>query len=70
MVILSKKKFVLGAGDTRFVTKGGMQLEDAPDWIVKDPLYKLALADGDIIVTKSEAAEPEKPTSKKGAASK
>ena len=56
MQILSKKRFQFGSGSTKFVTAGGLVIETAPDWIAKDPLYALAVADGDITVIQSAAS--------------
>lgn len=56
MVILTKKRFGFVKQDgteridaERFLTKGGMEIEDAPDWIATDPLYALAVESGDLV---------------------
>lgn len=55
MQILTKKPFLFKNGEEQFISKGGMVIETAPDWIVKTPLYPLAVADGNLveIATKS-----------------
>ncbi len=53
MRILSKKRFAFKAQDERFVSQGGMIIEDAPDWIAKMPLFHLAVADGDIVTVQT-----------------
>ncbi len=60
MLILTKKKFMFRNADgDAFTTKGGMLIEEAPEWIAKQLLYTLAKDDGDIVEVKgnSEAAE-------------
>lgn len=60
MLILTKKKFQFKNADGDiFTTKGGMLIEEAPAWIVKELLYTLAKEDGDIVEVKgnTEAAE-------------
>lgn len=60
MLILTKKKFMFRNADgDAFTTKGGMLIEEAPEWITKQLLYTLAKDDGDIVEVKgnSEAAE-------------
>lgn len=66
MIILSKKRFCFVNPEAksrdeaeRFTTKGGMAIEDAPDWIEKDPLYQWAVDDGDLVVVKSKSAKDE-----------
>lgn len=48
MIILSKKKYQFKNGDERVITQGGGIIETVPEWIVKDPLYKDAEAEGNI----------------------
>ena len=57
MQILTKKPFLFKNGDEQFISKGGMVIESAPDWIVKTPLYPLVVADGNLveIATKGRA---------------
>lgn len=60
MLILTKKKFMFRNADgDAFTTKGGMLIEEAPEWIAKQLLYTLAKDDGDIVEVKGrgEAAE-------------
>ena len=56
MIILTKKRFGFVKQDgteridaERFLTKGGMEIEDAPNWIATDPLYALAVESGDLV---------------------
>lgn len=55
MVIISKKKFKFAraADGAVFVTKGGNEIQNAPDWIESNALFALAKKDGDIIVAES-----------------
>lgn len=57
MQILTKKPFLFKNGEEQFITKGGMVIETAPDWITKTPLYPLVVADGNLveIATKGRA---------------
>lgn len=51
MFILSKKRFQFrNANNETFTTKGGMIMEKAPDWCADNIFFKLAAADGDIIL--------------------
>ena len=50
MRILTKKRYQFGHGDTKVITTGNYAIEDVPDWVEKDPLFKLAKEDGDIEV--------------------
>ena len=59
MIILSKKKFHFKAGGNHFTTKGGMIIEEAPDWIASLPFYQWAKDDGDIVEVKNSSAEAE-----------
>ena len=66
MIILSKKRFgfVKQDGNERleaekFVTKGGMAIEDAPDWIEKNPLYQLAVEAGEIVTVNGKTPKAE-----------
>lgn len=66
MIIISKKRFGFVQQDgteraaaTKFVTKGGMAIEDAPDWIKKDPLFELAVEVGEIVEVKNKSAKAE-----------
>ena len=58
MVILTKKKFMFRnvVGDT-FTTKGGMIIEDAPDWIQSTQLYEWAVGDGDLVEVKGNGSD-------------
>ena len=49
MLILSKKRYMFRLDDLRFTTKGGGEIETAPDWIRKDPYFELVFKDGDIL---------------------
>lgn len=55
MFILTKKKFHFSLGGEHFTTKGGMEMESAPDWITSCPLYDWAVEDGDIIVAQDSS---------------
>lgn len=60
MVILTKRKFMFRNADGEcFISKGGMAIENAPDWIPSTRIYGLALADGDIVEVKGNSAEAE-----------
>ena len=60
MVILTKRKFMFRNADGEcFISKGGMVIENAPDWIPSTRIYGLALADGDIVEVKGNSAEAE-----------
>lgn len=66
MIILTKKRFGFVKQDgtermeaERFTSKGGMAIEDAPDWIKTDPLYELAVAAGDLVVVKNKSPKAE-----------
>lgn len=48
MRILTKRKYQFGYGENKIITAGGYAIEDVPDWVKDDPLFKLAKADGDI----------------------
>lgn len=51
MFILSKKRFQFrNANNDTFTTKGGMVMEEAPDWCADNAFFKAAEADGHIIV--------------------
>lgn len=53
MIILTKKRFCFehpGDVTVNFISKGGMAIEDAPEWVANSALYPLALADGDLVV--------------------
>ena len=50
MRILTKRKYQFGYGENKIITAGSYAIEDVPDWVVDDPLFKLAKADGDIEV--------------------
>lgn len=51
MFILSKKRFQFrNANNETFTTKGGMIMEKTPDWCADNNFFKLAKADGDIIL--------------------
>lgn len=49
-----------------FVSKGNNLIEDAPDWIEKDPLFPLVVADGTLIkldnqpIVSAAEADPDK----------
>ena len=67
MIILTRKVFCFVNQEPdqsreaakKFVTKGGMNMEEAPDWIKNDPLFQWAKADGDIIIAESNTAKAE-----------
>ncbi len=78
MLILTKRKFRFVARDKgaikdTFTSKGGSELETAPDWIADTVLFNLAVKDGLLVRTDSapiiSAAEP-KPAAKKTAVKK
>ena len=67
MIILTRKVFCFVNQETnqsreaakKFVTKGSMTMEEAPDWIKNDPLFQWAKDDGDIIIAESNTAKAE-----------
>ena len=60
MVILTKRKFMFRNADGEcFISKGGMVIENAPDWIPSTRIYNLALADGDIVEVKGNTQKAE-----------
>lgn len=66
MVILTKKRlgFVKQDGNARieserFISKGGMAIEDAPEWIEKDPLFTLAVASGELVTVNGKTPKAE-----------
>lgn len=67
MNILTRKVFCFVNQETnqsreaakKFVTKGSMTMEEAPDWIKNDPLFQWAKTDGDIIIAESNTAKAE-----------
>ena len=66
MVILTKKRFGFVKQDgteridaERFLTKGGMEIEDSPDWIATDPLYALAVESGDLVPVNGKTPKAE-----------
>lgn len=60
MVILTKRKFMFRNADGEcFISKGGMVIENAPDWIPSTRIYSLALADGDIVEVKGNTQKAE-----------
>ena len=74
MQILTKKKLRFRGDDERvFVSMGGNNIESAPDWIEKDPLFPLAAKDGSLVKLSeapavqgsSAAAAPKKTAAKK-----
>lgn len=58
MVILTKRKFMFKSaiGET-FITKGGMVIEDAPDWIQETRLFSLAVSDGDLVTVQGNGSD-------------
>lgn len=54
MRILTKKRYQFGHGDTKVITTGNYAIEDVPDWVEKEPLFKLAKEDGDIEVLEAK----------------
>lgn len=54
MRILTKKRYQFGHGDTKVITTGNYAIVDVPDWVEKDPLFKLAKEDGDIEVLEAK----------------
>lgn len=54
MRILTKKRYQFGHGDTKVITTGNYAIEDVPDCVEKDPLFKLAKEDGDIEVLEAK----------------
>jgi hypothetical protein len=74
MQILTKKKLRFRGGEDRvFVSLGGNNIESAPEWIEKDPLFPLVVKDGSlvklaeapIVQGSSAAAAPKKTAAKK-----
>ena len=67
MIILTRKVFCFVNQEpnqsreaaNKYVTKGAMTMEEAPDWIKNDPLFQWAQADGDIIIAESNTAKAE-----------
>lgn len=66
MIIITKKRFGFVQQDgaereaaTKFVTKGGMAIEDAPHWIKDDPLFALGVETGDIVEVNNKSAKAE-----------
>lgn len=62
MIILTKKRFCFEHPSDitlSFISKGGMAIEDAPDWITESALYPLALSDGDLVVVNGTDANAE-----------
>ena len=66
MIILTKKVFCFVKQDSvvredavRFTTKGGMAIEDVPEWVKNDPLYGWGLEDGDIVEVNNASAKSE-----------
>ena len=67
MIILTKKVFcfvnkepnVSRDNARKFRTKGGMAVEEAPEWVQNDPLFQWAKADGDVIVVENNTAKAE-----------
>ena len=58
MRVFTKKsfRFVHPSGEKSVVTKA-LSFTELPDWVVKDPMYEWALADGDIEVIQSRSDE-------------
>lgn len=54
MRILTKKKYQFGSGENKVISSGNYVIEDVPDWVEKDPLFKLAKEDGDIEVLEAK----------------
>jgi hypothetical protein len=70
MLILTKKKLRFrGDGEDVFVSRGGNEIETAPDWIVKDPLYPLVQKDGTLVAVEAapvvQGSAPKKTAAKK-----
>ena len=66
MIILSKKRFGFVKQDgserleaDKFVTKGNMTIEDAPDWINDCPLFKLAIEASEIVTVNGKTPKAE-----------
>lgn len=66
MIILTRKVFCFVKQDSvdreeaiRFTTKGGLEIEDAPEWIKNDPLYGWGLEDGDIVEVNGKTPKAE-----------
>lgn len=66
MIILTRKVFCFVKQDSvdreeaiRFTTKGGLEIEDAPEWIKNDPLYDWGLEDGDIVEVNGKTPKAE-----------
>ena len=50
MQILTKKKLRFRGDDEKvFVSMGGNNIESAPEWIEKDPLFPLVIKDGSLV---------------------
>ena len=70
MRILTKLKCRFRSPDKAesFTSQGQNLIEDAPDWIEKDPLFPLVVADGTLIKLENtpivSAAEPKKEEAK------
>lgn len=67
MIILTKKVFcfvnkepnVSRDNAQKFRTKGGMAIEEAPEWVKNDPLFQWAKADGDLVVVENNTPKTE-----------
>lgn len=63
MKILTKKRIAFRVNNEgpEFVSKGGGEIEDAPEWIKKDPMFGWASTDGDLVelAVPAEVKEPE-----------
>ena len=66
MIILTRKVFCFVKQNSvdreeaiRFTTKGGLKIEDAPEWIKNDPLYDWGLEDGDIVEVNGKTPKAE-----------
>lgn len=51
MKILTKKRIAFRVNNEgpEFVSQGGGAIEEAPEWIKKDPMFGWASADGDLV---------------------
>lgn len=58
LTILTKKRYGFRSDDMNFETQGNSVIEEAPEWIAKTDLYKMAMADGSIIEVKTHASDP------------
>lgn len=74
MQILTKKRLRFRGEDEKvFVSMGGNNIENAPEWIEKDPLFPLVVKDGSLVKLaqtpvvqgSSAAAAPKKTAAKK-----